>query len=104
MHTNAHQQTLTLTKIGRKPLKIDEKSRKVIVPFRDFLFLPKRSFLATDLPLAGLNYGNNKGGKCEQEDNGFASMKIGIVPFVSVTIVDESRIRLIPDDNTTRPV
>ena len=35
---------------------------------------------------------------------GSASMKIGIVPDVSVTIVDENRTRQIPDANITKPV
>ena len=35
---------------------------------------------------------------------GSASMKIGIVPDVSVTIVDENRTRQVPDVNITKPV
>jgi hypothetical protein len=34
---------------------------------------------------------------------GSASMKMGIVPDVSVTIVDESNTRQIPDANITSP-
>lgn len=34
---------------------------------------------------------------------GSTSMKIGIVPDVSVTIVDDNRIRLIPEARITRP-
>ena len=35
---------------------------------------------------------------------GSASMKMGIVPDVSVTIVDESNTRQIPDVNIIKPV
>lgn len=35
---------------------------------------------------------------------GSASMKIGIVPDVSVTIADENRIRPIPDERMIRPL
>ena len=47
MPSNAHQQTLTPTKIGWKSHKIDEKSRRFINHFRDFLcfngYVPKNA-------------------------------------------------------------